>query len=171
MRARAKQTSLKQTDASLGRELGTVSPSSAGGGSARWAGAGDGRRSLRHKISEEKVLEEKSSPASEPRGVCRSVQPMRSAIKCSKASRSPLHGCPRGPRGDVGRGEPRPRSVPGAPRLRGTPVYGGQGEGQGGEVGAGGMRQGQRHQGAAPGSHMQITCNLWARTRLSPPRG
>lgn len=51
------------------------------------AGAVDGRRSLGHNQSG-KSARGKSSPASAPRGVCGSVQPTRSAIKCSKASRS-----------------------------------------------------------------------------------
>lgn len=171
VRARAKQTSLKQTDASLGRELGTVSPSSAGGGSARWAGAGDGRRSLRHKISEEKVLEEKSSPASEPRGVCRSVQPMRSAIKCSKASRSPLHGCPRGPRGDVGRGGAAAAlsswcsEAPGHSSVRRA----GRGAGRGG--GRGWDEAGPEAPGSSSGlSHADHLQPVGEDTAVTPPR-
>lgn len=112
------------------------------------------------------------------------MQPMRSAIKCSKASRSPprLSGGPEGTWAGGTRSQEAPWAGGAAAALSSScseaPGHSsvrragrGCGAGQGRELGAGGMRQGQRHLGAAPGSHMQITCNLWASTRLSPPRG
>lgn len=163
----------------LGEGAEDSSPSSARGGSACplrccWCW---GRTALAASQSvKRKSARGKSSPASEPRGVCRSVQPMRSAIKCSKASRSParLSRDPEGTSAGSTRsedvppaGKPQLLSVPCAPRCPGTPVYGGQGgaaargrAGSWGPPGAGGVRQGRRHLGAAPGTHMQITCNL-----------
>lgn len=82
-------------DSSLGKELRTVrgefSNAASGGGRAEASlhcRRCCGRTAFAGSQPVQKSARGRSSPASAPRGVCRSVQPMRSAIKCSKASRS-----------------------------------------------------------------------------------
>lgn len=84
--------------------MGSSTPPVPRGRAEAAAGAGDGRTAFAGSQPVQQSARGKSSPASAPRGVCRSVQPRRSAIKCSKASRSSHRAVRQAPAAPQGRG-------------------------------------------------------------------